>query len=79
MRVLSVEAVAASVAAYRHVIEDLGVDPKKVLVTGESGGGLMALLMLQVRGLAHREVGKPPCSDTVSIININSSRFYSNR
>ena len=40
-------AVDAGVEAYLHLINDLGVNPKRVIVAGESGGGQMTLLVCQ--------------------------------
>lgn len=59
MRVLSLEyplcpeasasdATAYCVAAYQYLVEDLGVAPKNIVITGCSGGGQLALLTLQV-------------------------------
>ena len=41
------EAVASALAAYIHLLDDLQVPPKKVLLVGVSAGGTLALLTAQ--------------------------------
>ena len=62
--VAAAEAVNAGVEAYMHIVDDLKVDPKRVIILGESGGGQMTLLVCQA--LANRGLPLPASAFVMS-------------
>lgn len=59
------EAVASALAAYSHLIDDLKVPPKKVLLVGVSGGGTLALLTAEA--IAGRGLPAPAAAWLISV------------
>lgn len=52
------------IGRYRFMIEDLGIDPKKIIFMGDSAGGGLALSVLQL--LRDRNIPLPKCAWLIS-------------
>ncbi len=59
------EAVASALAAYMHLLDDLQVPPKKVLIVGLSAGATLALLTAQA--IAGRGMPAPAAAWLISV------------